>query len=86
MNREREQEIKVSLYADKMFRLALDNKNKIMEKKTLEYADKWFKLHDIISFIHPKKDTIYIDIGNFELELSKDEIKYRASEYLRLKK
>ena len=32
MDREREQEIRVSLYADKMLRLALDNKNKIMEK------------------------------------------------------
>ena len=54
-----------------------------MEKKTLKYADEWFKLHDIPSFIHPKKDTIYIDIGNFELELSKDEIKYRAELYLK---
>ena len=33
MNREREQEIRVSLYADKMLRIALDNKNKIMEKE-----------------------------------------------------
>ena len=57
-----------------------------MKKKNLEYADKWFQLHDITSFIHPKKDTIYIDIGNFELELSKDEIEYRASEYIRLNK
>ena len=57
-----------------------------MEKKTLEYADKWFKLHDIPSFLQePDKDTIYIDIGNFELELSQEEIEYRASEYLRLK-
>ena len=29
---EREQEIKVSLYADKMLRLALDKKNKIKNK------------------------------------------------------
>jgi|TARA_R100000315_G_scaffold60785_1_gene37898 hypothetical protein len=57
-----------------------------MEKKTLEYADKWFQLHDIKSFIHPKKDTIYIDIGNFELELSKEEIQYRAELYLFLNK
>ena len=57
-----------------------------MEKKTLEYADKWFQLHDITSFIHPKKDTIYVDFGNFEFELSKDEIKYRAELYLNLNK
>ena len=57
-----------------------------MEKEILINADKWFQLHDITSFIHLKKDTIYIDIGNFELELSKDEIEYRASEYIRLTK
>ena len=56
-----------------------------MKTINLDYANKWFQLHDIKSFIHLKKDTIYIDIGNFELELSKDEIEYRASEYIRLK-
>ena len=56
-----------------------------MKKEILINADKWCQLHDITSFIHPKKDTIYINIGNFELELSKDEIEYRASEYIRLK-
>jgi|TARA_R100000482_G_C5123651_1_gene147303 hypothetical protein len=56
-----------------------------MEKEILINADKWCQLHDIISFIHPKKNTIYIDIGNFELELSKDEIKYRAELYSKYK-
>ena len=57
-----------------------------MKTINLDYANKWFQLHDIKSFIHPKKDTIYIDIGNFELELSKEEIQYRAELYLFLNK
>ena len=59
-----------------------------MEKKTLEYADKWFKLHDIKTFILINKSSekgLYIDIGNFELQLSKDEIEYRAELYLESK-
>ena len=58
-----------------------------MEKEILINADKWFKLHDIKTFINKgsKIWKLYIDIGNFELELSQDEIEYRANEYIRLK-
>ena len=52
-----------------------------MKKEILINANKWFELHNIRSFIHPKNNTIYIDIGNFELELSKDEILYRSLLY-----
>tara|TARA_R100001460_G_scaffold35948_3_gene69095 strand:- start:4245 stop:4433 length:189 start_codon:yes stop_codon:yes gene_type:complete len=55
-----------------------------MDKNTLKQADKWFHIHDINAFIH--NASIYIDIGDFELELSKEEILYRAKEYVRLKK
>ena len=55
-----------------------------MEKKTLEYADKWFQLQDMRTI--KNEDTIYIDMGNFELELSKEEIQYRAELYLELNK
>ena len=46
------------------------NKNYI---DILKKSDKWFALHDINTFI--KNEKLYIDIGGFELELSKDEIK-----------
>tara|TARA_R100000773_G_scaffold43953_1_gene43554 strand:+ start:1045 stop:1218 length:174 start_codon:yes stop_codon:yes gene_type:complete len=50
-----------------------------MENKTLEYADKWFQLHDFRTI--KNEDTIYIDFGNFEFELSKEEIQYRSELY-----
>ena len=59
-----------------------------MEKEILINADKWFKLHDIKTFINKgsKIWKLYIDIGNFELELSKEEIEYRGELYLELNK
>tara|TARA_R100000458_G_scaffold39750_1_gene37270 strand:- start:622 stop:804 length:183 start_codon:yes stop_codon:yes gene_type:complete len=45
----------------------------------LKKADKWFALHDIGTFI--QNDKMYIDIGEFELELSKDEVEYRERLY-----
>ena len=45
----------------------------------LKKADKWFALHDINTFI--QNDKMYIDIGEFELELSKDEVEYRERLY-----
>ena len=53
-------------------------------KDNLINAEKWFKLHNISSFI--QKNTLYINIEHFELELSKEEIIYRGNEYKRLKK
>ena len=53
-------------------------------KDNLINAEKWFKLHYISSFI--QKNTLYINIEHFELELSKEEIIYRGNEYKRLKK
>lgn len=44
---EREQEIRVSLHADKMLRMALDNKNKIMEQE-LKLTD---EVNDILQYI-----------------------------------
>lgn len=44
---EREQEIRVSLHADKMLRMALDNKNKIM-KQELKLTD---EVNDILQYI-----------------------------------
>ena len=45
----------------------------------LKKADKWFALHDIDTFI--QNDKMYINIGEFELELSKDEVEYRERLY-----
>ena len=53
-------------------------------KDNLINAEKWFKLHNISSFT--QKNNLYIKIESFELELSEDEIRYRANEYKRLKK
>ena len=50
----------------------------------LSYAQEWFKIHDMPTLIY--NNTIYYNEGSFELELSKDEIIYRAEEYLRLKR
>jgi len=50
----------------------------------LSYAQEWFKIHEMPTLIY--NNTIYYNEGSFELELSKDEIIYRAEEYLRLKR
>ncbi len=50
----------------------------------LSFAQEWFKIHNIPTLIY--NNTIYYNQGSFELELSKDEIIYRAEEYIRLKR
>jgi hypothetical protein len=54
-----------------------------LTNNTLKHAQKWFKIHHIPTLIY--NNTIYYNEGSFELELSKDEILYRAKEYTRLK-
>lgn len=49
-------------------------------KTKLQYATKWFQLHDIPTFI--LDNSIYFDTGHFELELSEEEINYRAECYI----
>lgn len=49
----------------------------------LKKANKWFRVHNINTFIN--KGKMYINEGEFEFELSSEEIMYRAEEYLRLK-
>ena len=46
----------------------------------IKYADNWFKLQDIDTII--QDDKIYISNGNFQFEISADEISYRAICYL----
>ena len=53
-------------------------------KQTIEDAQKWFKIHDIPVYTFNAK--MYYNTGDFELEISKSEIIYRAREYQRLKK
>ena len=58
-----------------------------METKELKNANEWFKIHDIPTsiLVGKKGQSLYINIGNFELQLAKEEIQYRANEYIRLK-
>lgn len=53
-----------------------------MSYAILKNAHDWFKVHDINTFI--SKGKLYINSGNFEFELSEEEIAYRAKEYKRL--
>ena len=55
-----------------------------MKKETLINCDTWFKLQNIDTFIH--KNKVYLNLGNFEVELSKKEIEYRANLYINLTK
>ena len=55
-----------------------------MEKKTLQQANKLFSLYQINTFV--KDNTIFINFGDIELEISKKEIKERAKQYINLKK
>ena len=55
-----------------------------MKKETLINCNNWFKLQNIDTFIHNKK--IYLNLGNFEIELSKKETEYRANLYINLTK
>jgi len=47
----------------------------------IEYAEQWFRLHDIPTLVDD--GSIYVNIdGHFELQLSTSEIEYRAELYL----
>ena len=46
----------------------------------LQYATKWFQLQNIPTIIID--NSIYLETGHFELELSEEEISYRAECYL----
>ena len=48
---------------------------------TIEYAEKWFQLHEIPTIVFDERMHIVSDHG-FELELSKAEVGYRAELYL----
>ena len=50
----------------------------------LKKANKWFRVHNIDTFINHGK--MYINEGGFGFELSSEEIMYRAEEYKRLKR
>ena len=60
-----------------------------MKTTELKNANEWFKIHDIptsiLEQVGRKGYSLYIDIGNFELQLAEEEIQYRANEYIRLK-
>ena len=48
---------------------------------TLEYAEKWFQLHDIPTIV--EATSIYVQVQDgFELQLSTAEVEYRAELYL----
>lgn len=47
-----------------------------------ELADKWFWIHGIpTSFI---LDEVWLDLGDFEIQITESEVEYRASEFIRL--
>lgn len=46
----------------------------------LEYAEKWFQLQNIPTIV--RDNSIYLSDGHFELELSQEEIRYRADCYI----
>ena len=48
----------------------------------VELADYWFWVHDHCTRVID--DQLWLDLGDFEIELTKNEIEYRASEFLRL--
>ena len=48
---------------------------------TIEYAEKWFKLHDIPTTIDDGSIYVITD-GHFEFQLSTAEVEYRAELYL----
>jgi hypothetical protein len=57
----------------------------------IKYAEEWFKLQDIPTIYNDgimnnqikHKETLYVIVGgHFELELSSEEINYRAELYL----
>jgi len=53
-----------------------------MKNKTY-YAEQWFKLQEIPTTYKEKENTIFVIVGaNFEVELSEEEINYRAELFL----
>lgn len=54
-----------------------------MKQETILNCNKWFKIHNINTFVH--KNSIYLNLGNFEVELSEKEIEYRSKLYNSLK-
>ena len=54
-----------------------------MKKETLQQANKLFELYQINTFI--KDNKIFLNLGNIELEISKEEIKERAKQFVNLK-
>lgn len=54
-----------------------------MTKETLHQANKFFALYQINTFI--KDNKIFLNLGNIEIEISKEEIKERAKQYINLK-
>ena len=53
-----------------------------MEKETLIKANKFFALYQLDTFI--KDNKIFLNLGDIEIEISKEEIKERAEQYIRL--
>ena len=50
-----------------------------MKKETLQQANKFFALYQINTFI--KDNKIFINLGDIELEISKEEIEARAKQF-----
>lgn len=46
--------------------------------ETIQDAEQWFRIHDIPTYVDISNKTIYVKSEDFELELSADEIIYRA--------
>tara|TARA_R110000737_G_scaffold92875_1_gene126020 strand:+ start:247 stop:420 length:174 start_codon:yes stop_codon:yes gene_type:complete len=53
-----------------------------MKKETLQQANRFFALYGINTFI--KDNKIFLNLGNVEIEISKEEIKDRAKQYNKL--
>ena len=52
---------------------------------TIQYAEEWFKLHDIPTIVDD--GSIYVQVQDgFELQLSTAEVEYRAELYKQLDK
>ena len=54
-----------------------------MNTETLQLANKFFTLYQINTFI--KDDKIFLNLGNIEIEISKEEIEARAKQYINSK-
>ena len=52
-----------------------------MKEEDLIDADKWMCLHNYATYIDKENKTLFIDLCDFEFELSSEEILYRARCY-----